>query len=319
MKTPPRVILLENVVHFEKSASLRQLLKALQKIGGYHWRGFMLNPMQFGFPNSRTRFYLVAIRGESAFSKLPYITTENADALSLTVYKNIPCVHCKVTSLRIVSKETVDPIRGEDGFELVMADIDCNCQYTSREIGQFLDPPSGTLCDVPESTLEKPSSFCFDIVAPKSLQSMCFTKAYRKFHNGTGSVLLKSETPRKPDAWDDMNRPHFHDLKSMTALAGQLRYFTPSEIARLQGFPLKSDNSHWRPALCSRHEESIEPKEKRVKTGTHETTALCTDVEELEIPERALVGMLGNSLNPEVVSRIIDVCEIGDFLTREKD
>ncbi|EER17896.1 hypothetical protein Pmar_PMAR027612 [Perkinsus marinus ATCC 50983] len=119
---------------------------------------------------------------------------------------------------------------------------------------------------------------------------MCFTKAYRKFHNGTGSVLLKSETPRKPDAWDDMNRPHFHDLKSMTALAGQLR-----------------------------HEESIEPKEKRVKTGTYETTALCTDVEELEIPERALVGMLGNSLNPEVVSRIIDVCEIGDFLAREKD
>ncbi|KAF4759195.1 C-5 cytosine-specific DNA methylase [Perkinsus olseni] len=318
MKNPPRLILLENVVHFERSASLCELLHTLHKIGGYRCRGFMLSPMQFGFPNSRSRFYLMAIRDEAAFSKLPSGTAEDADTLSLTVYKSIPCVHCNEKSLRVESKEVVTPIPGQEGFELVMADIECDCEYVPREIGQFLDTPDSLsrTCDVPRATLEKPSSFCFDIVSAKSLQSMCFTKAYRKFHNGTGSVLLKSQTPTEPDSWDEMGRPHFRDLKSMTELVGQLRYFTPSEIARLQGFPLKSDGNRWRPALCSKHEEAVEPREKRPKIGEDVTASLCTDVEELEVPVRALVGMLGNSLNPEVVSRIITVCEIGDFLAR---
>ncbi|KAF4651095.1 C-5 cytosine-specific DNA methylase, partial [Perkinsus chesapeaki] len=321
MRNPPRVIVLENVVHFERSRSLCQLLHVLEDIGGYQYRGFMLNPMQFGFPNSRSRFYLVALRDASAFEKLPTVPRSDARTPSLVLYNNVPCVNCVTGGgLRLkseASRERVCPIPDEDGFELITAEIECDCEYTPREVGQFLDaadvlPINST---VPKETLQKPSSFCFDIVSSKSLQSMCFTKAYRKFHNGTGSVLLKSELPTTPDSWDEMMRPHFSDLQSMTELFGQLRYFTPSEIARLQGFPLEGETStRWRQTLCATHEGCPEPAGKRAKVPI--VASLCTDFAGMKVSERALIGMLGNSLNPQVVSKIIEICDIGNLVAR---
>jgi site-specific DNA-cytosine methylase len=59
LKSPPRTIVLENVVGFECSDCCRTWLKALL-VNGYHVEHFHLTPTSFGFPNERPRYYLIA-------------------------------------------------------------------------------------------------------------------------------------------------------------------------------------------------------------------------------------------------------------------
>lgn len=72
---------------------------------------------------------------------------------------------------------------------------------------------------VPEATVQH-QGVLFDIVKPSDRRSCCFTKAYGRYVEGTGSVLQTNPTPREGD---------LRDL--------HLRYFTPREIARLHCFP----------------------------------------------------------------------------------
>ena len=60
----------------------------------------------------------------------------------------------------------------------------------------------------------------FDVVRPTDRRSCCFTKAYGRYVEGTGSVLQTNPAPREGD---------LQDLR--------LRYLTPREIARLHCFP----------------------------------------------------------------------------------
>lgn len=59
----------------------------------------------------------------------------------------------------------------------------------------------------------------FDVVRPHDRRSCCFTKAYGRYVEGTGSVLQTNPEPRAGD---------LQDLR--------LRYLTPKEIARLHCF-----------------------------------------------------------------------------------
>ncbi|XP_071120197.1 tRNA (cytosine(38)-C(5))-methyltransferase-like [Mytilus edulis] len=57
----PSYILVENVKGFEESQTRDLLIKALQKCQ-FHLQEFMLTPLQFGIPNSRLRYYMIAKR-----------------------------------------------------------------------------------------------------------------------------------------------------------------------------------------------------------------------------------------------------------------
>jgi tRNA (cytosine38-C5)-methyltransferase len=59
MKNPPRFLLLENVKNFEVSESCRILLERL-KSAGYSFQEFILSPVQFGIPNERVRYFMIA-------------------------------------------------------------------------------------------------------------------------------------------------------------------------------------------------------------------------------------------------------------------
>nr|QVX32596.1 DNMT2 [Platynereis dumerilii] len=63
----PKYILLENVKGFDTSATREVLLETLNE-AGYHMQEFLVTPLQFGVPNSRLRYYLLAKRKELAFS-----------------------------------------------------------------------------------------------------------------------------------------------------------------------------------------------------------------------------------------------------------
>lgn len=72
---------------------------------------------------------------------------------------------------------------------------------------------------VPEATVTN-QGVLFDVVKPADRRSCCFTKAYGRYVEGTGSVLQTNANARDGDV---------HDMR--------LRYLTPREIARLHCFP----------------------------------------------------------------------------------
>ena len=74
MHRPPAYLLLENVQGFELSNTREHFVSILRKLG-YEIQEFLLSPAQFGVPNSRLRFYLLAkktpLRFSLQFSKQP--------------------------------------------------------------------------------------------------------------------------------------------------------------------------------------------------------------------------------------------------------
>ena len=67
MDHPPNYLLLENVQGFELSNTREHFVSILRKLG-YEVQEFLLSPAQFGIPNSRLRFYLLAKRTPFHFS-----------------------------------------------------------------------------------------------------------------------------------------------------------------------------------------------------------------------------------------------------------
>lgn len=64
-----KMILLENVTGFEVSEARNLLTEVLKN--SFRFIEFKLNPAQFGIPNSRERYYLLAKRYPSGFVEQP--------------------------------------------------------------------------------------------------------------------------------------------------------------------------------------------------------------------------------------------------------
>lgn len=75
-----------------------------------------------------------------------------------------------------------------------------------------------------------------DIVKPTSRRSMCFTKGYGRYIEGTGSVLQTSEDVQIENIYKSLTSLSPEE-KIMKLLMLKLRFFTPKEIANLLGFP----------------------------------------------------------------------------------
>ena len=113
------------------------------------------------------------------------------------------------------------------------------------------------------------SCWCWDIVTCHSQKTACFTKGYTRYHKGTGSVLLVNGNM---DVVSSMDSEHEYDGEWVEKLLSNedayVRYFTPTELLRLFGFP---DSFSW-PADAS--------KRKRFE-------------------------LIGNSINVHVTSRLL--------------
>lgn len=205
----PKLIIVENVKNFEESDSFVEL-KTVLKRKGYSLYGYLLNPLYMGFPNSRLRFFLVAI-----------LDDKNSELV----------IQCN------------DPSYPEfDRLEAI--------GWPQRTVGDFLCANHDQACglEVPECILAKPASFAFDIVSKHSQQCLCFTRSYKKYISGTGSVLVNIEDPHVKSMvteTDEKQRPKFGNLKEMAELTGTLRYFCPLEAARLNGFNVNHDAANW--------------------------------------------------------------------------
>ncbi|EPT27246.1 DNA methyltransferase 2, putative [Toxoplasma gondii ME49] len=77
LKTPPKLLFLENVRGFEESQTRQRLLSVLKK-KAYTVEEFLLSPTQLGCPNTRVRYYCLAARTERAEEE-ENEESENAD------------------------------------------------------------------------------------------------------------------------------------------------------------------------------------------------------------------------------------------------
>lgn len=152
-------------------------------------------------------------------------------------------------------------------------------------ISHFLDDDDTTtdkddLLRIPDKMLQSRAAWCFDIVSPEDRRSACFTQSYGKFIRGTGSVLWEPPTCNGDDdnacsrfaLLPPEEREFNPDWAEGLDLKKNLRYFSGMEVARLMGFDDKV--------------LSFPPD--------------CTLKQHWKL--------LGNSLNVQVASRIVELC-----------
>ncbi|CAG8623247.1 982_t:CDS:2 [Paraglomus occultum] len=211
----PEFLLVENVRGFETSSTRETLISRLTSLN-YAYQEFLISPIQLGIPNSRLRYYLLAKKLPRAFSSaLPAIDQ---------VHDHIP---------GYIPERSLHTRQIKDYLEQ-------------------LDVSEGEKYRIKEKTLVKYGQL-FDIVKPSSQQSCCFTKGYYHYVEATGSILQMNE---------DIDRQKTNacfltlstDKTTSTVAAAtvgadtvatstsaysilNLRYFTPSEISAILGFP----------------------------------------------------------------------------------
>eukprot|EP00475_Leptophrys_vorax_P043354 TRINITY_DN8323_c0_g1_i3.p1 TRINITY_DN8323_c0_g1~~TRINITY_DN8323_c0_g1_i3.p1 ORF type:complete len:298 (-),score=58.21 TRINITY_DN8323_c0_g1_i3:168-1061(-) len=239
MNNPPQYVLMENVKNFEISESCKLLTRMLQKCG-YEYQEFILSPVQFGIPNERVRYFLIARR-----YPFPYSIDKSKFVLACIpehpVFLEKPWpVYCRV--------EDLTELKENDDLSFVPNDkpppISKQAQETLQPLSRYLEFANDFNEEflVSEAILKKSVGYCFDIVDKDSKRCSCFTKSYGKFVRGTGSVIQTAQ-------FGESITVTFEDPSAMIPL--RLRYFTPREIARLHGFP---DELFMFPASLTNHQ-----------------------------------------------------------------
>uniref|UniRef100_A0A674MHG1 tRNA (cytosine(38)-C(5))-methyltransferase n=1 Tax=Takifugu rubripes TaxID=31033 RepID=A0A674MHG1_TAKRU len=227
----PLYILLENVKGFEKSAAREYLVKTLRECQ-YTVQEMMVSPTHVGIPNSRLRYYLMAKRSAqqkvriqekiSAPSTGPAEDAPPAPHICPPQDKShtCPCSTQLKATLEVQKKQIQ------------------NSDLSVQQIQAFLEPqedvhePQHLL---PPKTLLRYAQL-LDIVRPSCRRSVCFTKGYRKYVEGTGSVLQCCLDTSVEDVFPSLDQCS-EEEKVQKLLDLKLRYFTPREVANLMGFP----------------------------------------------------------------------------------
>lgn len=241
----PSLICLENVVGFETSRSCQLWIEALQE-RGYSICSFHLSPTQVGLPNDRPRLFCVAVQKKMS-------EESPAETEGLLSYFNQSSPSTILTSIPALA------VKPE--HEMVLSDLPC--------ISSFLDEPSDhEALQVPSKVFQGSAAWCFDMVAPKSRRSSCFTQSYGRYIRGTGSVLYQDEN-REINLMAPEDRNFDEDWANNFDFT-KLRYFSGMEMARLMGF----SNYFSFPSNCSYKQQW---------------------------------KLIGNSLNVRVASRIVEL------------
>lgn len=200
MKKPPQYVMMENVKGFELSRTRGHFVHVLKDLG-YTFQEYLISPKQFGIPNSRLRYYLLARLSPRNFKAAPL--QDSVEHLKIYIPASFHDMHLKCD----ISSYLDD-----------LSEID---------VQQFL---------VPDKILEKYAQG-LDIVSAKSHSSCCFTRGYYHYAVGTGSVLHHDCSVDLALAYQCYARQKnsCDSIKSLKEL--KLRYFTPQEVAKLMLFP----------------------------------------------------------------------------------
>ncbi|XP_075935567.1 tRNA (cytosine(38)-C(5))-methyltransferase [Anarhichas minor] len=232
----PRFILLENVKGFESSSARELLVKTLMECG-YTFQEIMVSPTSVGIPNSRLRYFLTAklsTENESTQS------SKILDAFPHPAESDSPEQHTVSSPLR---PDTCQP---EEGHVLYKQETQMDAQrkmsqnrdLSVRQVQDFLEPLMEVNMEhylLPPKTLLR-YALLLDIVQPTCRRSVCFTKGYGRYVEGTGSVLQCCMETEMENVFRGLDQ-FSEDEKLQQLMKLKLRYFTPREVANLMGFP----------------------------------------------------------------------------------
>ncbi|XP_068437838.1 tRNA (cytosine(38)-C(5))-methyltransferase isoform X3 [Clinocottus analis] len=188
----PRFILLENVKGFESSSARERLVKTLMECG-YTFQEIMVSPTSVGIPNSRLRYFLIAKLSTDIDSTW---SSKMLDAFPLPAESESPEQRTSSRPLRPATGQPEEDPRGgvlykqETAVE-VQRKRSQNNDLSVRQIGDFLQPQTEVNAEnylLPPKTLLR-YALLLDIVQPTCRRSVCFTKGYGRYVEGTGSVL----------------------------------------------------------------------------------------------------------------------------------
>ncbi|CAF1350778.1 unnamed protein product [Adineta steineri] len=208
LKSKPKYILLENVSGFEHSQAHQLLLETLQS-NNYSYEQYLLSPIQFGIPNSRLRYYLIAKQQENSidtYSSIIHTRISNFEKLLIKLHEQFP-LKTSLSSEENLVQNRNDQITDQCSHSSEIL-IDSN---QSMFINDFLVSNENSEFELDEKQLKRGLNVC-DIITCYAKRSFCFTKSYGKYFEGTGSLF--------------------------STLTDHIRYFTPKEIANLHCFPL---------------------------------------------------------------------------------
>uniref|UniRef100_V9KYX4 tRNA (cytosine(38)-C(5))-methyltransferase n=1 Tax=Callorhinchus milii TaxID=7868 RepID=V9KYX4_CALMI len=250
----PKYILLENVKGFETSVARDKLIQTLESCG-YNYQEFLLTPTCLGIPNSRLRYFLIAKLQPGAFcfqtvnwilegfphherddwkqSKLPSSDQTLSTGDHTEKLNNSECGHadnskCQEMETLIYKLETSGHLERK-----LKQNNNLSIQMIQDFLEEKLQNPSQYLIS-PKVLMRY--ALILDIVGLTCRRSVCFTKGYGHYAEGTGSVLQTASDVELSTVFQE-----FETLSENEKLAQlsklKLRYFTPREIANLHGFP----------------------------------------------------------------------------------
>lgn len=211
----PRYMLIENVAGFQDSMTRRRLVDTLQRLG-YVVVEFLLTPVQFGIPNSRLRYYLLAKFSPLRFSGLH-------ESHFNRVHETIPGA---VSDIPVHSlHEYLDPDH-EDEISLRHS--------------------------IPDRVLLKWGRL-FDIVLPSGQRTCCFTRGYTRLVERAGSILQVNEDLDTTEVFNRFLEARSRGDEDAVRILDQLhlRYFTPSELLKIFRFEELESNQQflWPPTV----------------------------------------------------------------------
>lgn len=176
-----------------------------------------------GFEKSKARDMYIESLTQSGFHYQEFILSPTHLGIPNSRHRYY-CLARRSKAFEFASKSILTALPGADAVPQI------------QQIAEFISSKTENATALPEKVLQKYFPV-LDIAHPDSVNSMCFTKAYTHYAEGTGSVFC----PLGKDVLDKCcnqlpllldNETSIDLIKSL-----QLRYFTPSEVTRLMCFP----------------------------------------------------------------------------------
>nr|XP_046226991.1 tRNA (cytosine(38)-C(5))-methyltransferase isoform X2 [Scatophagus argus] len=209
----PHFILMENVKGFECSTAREHFVKTLTECG-YSFQEIMVSPT-------------------SILDAFPHPAESNPPEKSTVLTPPCPGT-CQ-------PQENMEGVHVLYKLETTMdlqRKMNQNNDICVRQIQDFLEPQMEVNMEdylVPPKTLLR-YALILDIVQPTCRRSVCFTKGYGRYVEGTGSVLKCNMETEVETVFRGLDQ-YSDEEKLQRLLELKLRYFTPREVANLMGFP----------------------------------------------------------------------------------
>ncbi|XP_015596302.1 tRNA (cytosine(38)-C(5))-methyltransferase isoform X2 [Cephus cinctus] len=209
-----KYVLLENVKGFENSQARNELVDCMRK-SNFDYKELILSPCQFGIPNTRHRYYMIAKKKELCLC-----------------FKDPDLIHSLPTEiLQILSENCHTQVAN-----LQLA-VNCKNGKEHSKLSNIIERDADEKYLISRKLLAKHARI-FDIRTPESEGTCCFTKAYSHYVEGTGSIFCPFNDNHLRKVYEESKNYKKDCPDGLDSLCNlRLRYFTPKEVSRLMCFP----------------------------------------------------------------------------------